>query len=128
MKIDILAVLHEEYPDFLDSKDDFVSDNMKEFQNSEVHLKNLHELLTKEENYIENILLKEILDLVSEMGYDPSCEYFAAITKKISVYVRVGKDRVIVVDDLLRNGLIEFYVLVFAWANKIDDTYTFEYH
>lgn len=127
MKINILDVLHQEYPDFLNTKDDFVLDNMKEFQNSEVHLKNMDKLIQKDNHYIENILLKEIVNLVLEVGYDTSCEYFSAITNRFTANVRDGQDRVIIVDDLLKSGLIEFYVLVLSWADKFNDIDAFEY-
>lgn len=127
MKIDIISILREEFPDFLDNQNEFVLDNMKEFQNSEIHLKNMQELSLTENDHIERTLLKEILKCISEMGYDSSCEYFAAITKRFSAYVRDGSKKVIVIDDLFKSGLIDLYILVLSWANDINNTDTFEY-
>lgn len=127
MKFDIVALLREEYPDVLDTQADYVKESIKEFSNGEMHIKNMQELSSKGEHYIENCLLKEIVAFLSKLGYDQSCEYFAAITNVFSAYVSDGKDKVIVLDDSLNSGLIEFYLLVLGWANDIQDLDNFEY-
>ena len=127
MKFDIVALLREEYPDVLDTQADYVKESIKEFSNSEIHIKNMQELSSKGDHYIENCLLKKILAFLSELGYDQSCEYFAAITNAFSAYVRDGKDKVIVLDDSLNSGLIELYLLVLGWANDMKNLDNYEY-
>lgn len=127
MKFDIVELLRKEYSDVLDTQADYVKESIKEFSNSEIHINNMQELSSKGDHYIENCLLKEILAFLSELGYDQSCKYFAAITNSFAAYVRDGKDKVIISDDSLNSGLIEFYLLVLGWANDIGDLDNFEY-
>ena len=67
------------------------------------------------------------MECVCQMGFDPSCEYFSAVTKRFSADVRNGSKKVIVIDDLFKSGLIDLFILVFTWAKDISDRYNFEY-
>ena len=53
MKIDIIALLRDEYPEHLEHNDEFVFDNIIEFPQGETHIKNMEKLYSKENNYIE---------------------------------------------------------------------------
>ncbi len=127
MKIDIMSWLRDEYPDVLDDRSDYVWENIKEFPGFETHLKNMQELDTKEKQHIEKTILREIVEVLSKLGHDQSCEYFAAITNKFSAYVRDGKEKVIILDESLTSGLIEFYFLILGWARDIQNEWYSEY-
>lgn len=127
MKIDIMSWLCDEFPDVLDDRSDYVKESIKEFPNFEIHLKNMQELDSKDKHYIEKSLLREIVGVLSKLGYDQSCEYFAAITNKFSAYVRDGKEKVIIIDESFNSGLIEFYLLILGWARDVKNKHYFEY-
>ena len=44
MKIDIIALLRDEYPEHLEHNDEFVFDNIIEFPQGETHIKNMEKL------------------------------------------------------------------------------------
>ena len=127
MKIDIIALLRDEYPEHLEHNDEFVFDNIIEFPQGETHIKNMEKLYSKENNYIEIRLIKKILSFISQYGYNPSCKYFSAITKTLSASVRDGKSAVIMIDDLLNSGLINYYTIVLTWADRFNDLDNFKY-
>lgn len=127
MKIDIIALLRDEFPEHLEHNDDFVFENIKEFPQSETHIKNMKKLYSTENHYVEIRLLKKMLAFVSKYGYNPTCEYFSAITKTLSASVNDGKNMVIMVDDLLSSGLMNYYTIVLTWADKFHDLENFKY-
>lgn len=127
MKIDAMALLRKEFPFTLDVQSDYVKEFIKEFPNNAVHQKNMQELSSKGDNYIERCLLKEIVSFLSQLGYDESCEYFAAITNSFSASMQDGEEKIIVLDDSFNTGLMEFYLLIMVWADILEDTDNFEY-
>ena len=131
MKIDVLALLHDEYPFVLDTKSDFVKNGLKYLPNSESHLNNFILLYDKDNHYIETELLKKIKAFFTQSLDLPNLYYFQAVTKELSVNVNDGNKKIIVVDELIASGLSHFYMIILQWSidinNSIIHKYSFKY-
>lgn len=127
MKIDALDLLHDRYPLVLDKKSDFVKSSLKVFPNSETHLKNFDELFDKDSQYIEETILKQIVNIISETESFSGCDYYTAITNSLSANVRDGSRKIIVVDELISCGLTEFYTIILQWSIDLGDEKTYRY-
>ena len=73
MKIDVLALLRDQYPLVLDKKSDFVKNSLKDLPNSKTHLNNFDELFDKDSQYIEETILKQITETLSETESFTGC-------------------------------------------------------
>lgn len=129
MKFDILELLNDEYPQHLSVDEEFFHEFMKDMPNGDIHINNLHSLRFMEDHHVEKELIKHLLRIVHQLGYDPSFEYFSAITNNFTAWITdSGRyDAVIMVDDLLMSGLIEYYLTVLAWANDFNNLENYEY-
>lgn len=127
MKIDVLALLRDQYPLVLDKKSDFVKNSLKDLPNSKTHLNNFDELFDKDSQYIEETILKQITETLSETESFTGCNYFTAITNSLSANVRDGSSNIIVVDELISCGLTEFYTIVLQWSIDLRDEKIYRY-
>lgn len=130
MKIDLLKVLNDLYPNGLSVNEDFFCDFMKDMPNGQAHITNLHSIKPMGNLYVEQELIKQIIKIVHELGYDPSFKYFSAITKNFNALGKedsISHNSVIMVDDLLMSGLIDYYLTVLAWANDFGNLQNYEY-
>lgn len=127
MKIDALALLRDQYPLVLDKKSGFVKNSLKDFPSSETHLKNFDELFDKDSQYIEETILKQIVDILDETERFSGCDYYTAITNSLSANVRDGSSNIIVVDELISCGLTEFYTIVLQWSIDLRDEKIYRY-
>lgn len=121
MKIDILDLLRDQYPLVLNKKSDFVKNSLKHLPNSETHLINFDELFDKDSQYIEETILKQITEIISETERITGCDYFTAITNSLSANVSEGSSNIIVVDELISCGLTEFYTIILQWSIDLYD-------
>jgi hypothetical protein len=121
MKFDVLDLLRDQYPLVLNKKSDFVKSCLKDLPNSETHLNNFDELFDKDSQYIEETILKQITEILSETERFSGCDYYTAITNSLSANVRDGSSKIIFVDELISCGLTEFYTIVLQWSIDLRD-------